>query len=96
MEYLVFWKKLLGYEIRRKSDGCIVGKVGIFNKFQNDIESLEKLCDGTHKLYEKKEKEFYKDGIYVGPIEGAYPSRQFAKCPEMKPPPLKRIYDKDK
>ena len=94
MEFFIFWKTNLGFEFRRRSDDCITGKVGLYNRYIDKPGELEKLCNGTHDVYKRIEKSNYKDGKYIGIREGAYPSRQYRNCPDQQPPPLKRVYDK--
>jgi len=85
MQWPDYHKALLGYNIRRKIDGCIVGKAGLFNKFIDNEEVLKAVVNGTHPDYTKENKEWFKDGEYYGPIESENKWKSYKNCPEAKP-----------
>ena len=84
MIYCDFYVKLIGWEFRRKLDGCIVGKCGLWNKYIDDEVSLQQLMDGTHPDYDRNEKDNFKEGQYVGELEASSAVRRYRLCPEKK------------
>ena len=97
MDWFIFSRLMTGYEIKDRVSGQIKNKISFWTycKKMDDESSVWQLHDGTHPIYDKVNKADYKDGTYIGAIEGdGNPSRIYKLCPEKKPPPLKRIYDK--
>ena len=85
-KFFCFHFLLLGYEFRRRSDGCIRGKVGLWCKYSEPLntEVLVQLVTDTHPEYERVNKPNYEDGEYKGLLAGENPARVYRLCPEKK------------
>jgi hypothetical protein len=84
MEWNIFFKNLQGFDVRRRTDGCVQGKCGLWNKYTElqDEESLIQIIKGEHELYSLEQKKWWNDKGYFGPLEGEIKSRMFKNCPE--------------
>lgn len=80
--YFYFHKIMQGYDFRRRSDGCIKGKVGLWTLFKDQPEILEQLITNTHPEYTKIDKQDYKDGEYCGVLESENKWKAYKLCPE--------------
>jgi len=93
MKYIEWQKKNRGYEFIGTSDGVTVLKIGLWYKYKDFESEIEKLCNNEHCQYERKQKKYFENGVYNGPIEGAFPARQYENCMQDKPI-IKKIYHK--
>jgi hypothetical protein len=83
-KWIAFLSINIGYEFR-DSKGCIRGKCELFNLMKENPESLLHLCGNTHSEYERVDKANYKDGDYIGLLEGATRAKRYILIPEQKP-----------
>jgi hypothetical protein len=90
MDYFSFHSNNKGYEFRDKKTNRIYGKSVLWQKYQDEIADLGRLCDGIHKEYERVEKKDYRNGVFIGIREGAQLSRVYRECRDKQPPPDKR------
>jgi hypothetical protein len=60
MDWITFYSNNLGFEFKDKSKPGIIGKLYLFNKYDSEKDSLQKLCENSHELYERIDKKFYK------------------------------------
>ena len=98
MEYIDFFLKLQGYNIICRKDKSVVSKSGFYHRYKEGCD-FDILFNDVHPDYFMLLKDDFKivDGevTFCGILEGAAnPARLYKHCPEKKPEPLKRVYEK--